>query len=157
MDQTSDPKYPRTISSRSEALQTSDGTARKGEMTLQTTSLTVFFISLGVGIALAIGVTCSVYPLFEFAGKQRFTLRPKSLSLVQFSHILILFFLVTDLDWTKQWLITTVVDYYGAAICLCVITLLSEPFPNGILWSIGFLLLGSPVCCLYCAYRYSIT
>ena len=60
---------------------------------------------------------------------------------------------VQDLDWTKQWLITTVIDFYGAAICLSVITIYSEPFPNGILWSIGFCLLGSPICCLYCAYR----
>jgi hypothetical protein len=44
-------------------------------------------------------------------------------------------------------------DYYGAAICLSVIALHSEKVPLGVLWSLGFCLLGSPVCCLYVANR----
>jgi hypothetical protein len=65
-------------------------------------------------------------------------------------------YLVDNLEWTKNWLIATVIDYYGAATCLCVIALLSEPMLQGLAWSTGFLLLGSPICCLYCIYRWLI-
>lgn len=47
----------------------------------------------------------------------------------------------------------TVVDYYGASICLSFIAILSEEFPYGLLWAVGFNLLGGAVCCLYMAYR----
>jgi hypothetical protein len=90
--------------------------------------LIAFFTLLGLGTFIAIAGTCYKYNLFDFATQ--------------------------DLDWTKQWLLTTVVDYYGCALCLCMIALLSEPFPEGIAWSIGFCLLGSPICCIYCIYRY---
>mmetsp|Transcript_5928 Transcript_5928/g.6049 ORF Transcript_5928/g.6049 Transcript_5928/m.6049 type:complete len:139 (+) Transcript_5928:100-516(+) len=90
--------------------------------------LIAFFSLLALSLAIAIGVTCQSYPLFPFK--------------------------VNDLEWSKNWLIATVIDYYGAATCLCVIALLSEPaLYMGIIWSIGFLLLGSPICCLYCIYR----
>ena len=73
---------------------------------------------------------------------------------------LISFFYVTsavqDLDWTNQWLMMSVADYYGAATCLCAIAVASESWPLGFLWCIGFFTLGSPVCCLYCAQRYDL-
>ena len=60
---------------------------------------------------------------------------------------------VNDIDWTRQWLYMTVVDYYGAAVCLVVIALLNEPILYGVLWGLGFCLLGSPICCSYMIYR----
>ena len=44
-------------------------------------------------------------------------------------------------------------DYYGVAMCLVVIALINEQLLYGILWSLGFCLLGSPVCCGYIIYR----
>lgn len=62
-------------------------------------------------------------------------------------------FSVTDIDWTREWLYMTVLDYYGVALCLSLVALKSEPILNGILWSLAFCLLGSPTCCLYVVYR----
>merc|ERR1711924_206317 len=58
-----------------------------------------------------------------------------------------------SLAWNSAWLITTVVDYYGAALALCGIILASEPRRKGILWSLGCLLLGTPFCCFYVVTR----
>jgi hypothetical protein len=57
------------------------------------------------------------------------------------------------LAWLRNWLIMTVINYYGAAACLVTIALLNEPIIQGIFWSLGFCLLGSPVCCVYIVYR----
>lgn len=58
------------------------------------------------------------------------------------------------LDWTAAWLKMTTIDYYGAALPLCAVILLSEPsLTIGAVWSTGVLLLGSPVACTWVAYR----
>jgi len=59
-----------------------------------------------------------------------------------------------SLAWCRSWLITTVVDYYGAALALCGIIVASETNRVvGIAWSAGCLFLGTPFCCLYVATR----
>lgn len=58
-----------------------------------------------------------------------------------------------DIDWTREWLLMTVLDYYGLVISLGLIVLFSEPFPMNILWILSFSLLGSPFACLYVIYR----
>lgn len=60
---------------------------------------------------------------------------------------------MTDINWTREWLMMTVLDYYGVAFCLAVIVVGSEDMPYGVLWSLGFCLLGSPIACLYIVYR----
>lgn len=58
-----------------------------------------------------------------------------------------------SLEWNYAWLITTVVDYYGACLCFCGVVLSSEPsWARGIAWNL-FLLLGSPACCLWVILR----
>ena len=55
-----------------------------------------------------------------------------------------------SLDWCKNWLVATVIDYYGAALCLCGVILSSEEtWFQGLMWTTGCLLLGSPICCLW--------
>jgi hypothetical protein len=59
-------------------------------------------------------------------------------------------FQMDSLDWTSAWLITTIVDYYGACLCFCgVVVGTEENLMKGLLWAISFCLLGSPVCCLW--------
>ena len=59
-----------------------------------------------------------------------------------------------DADWSYNWLITTIADYYGAALCLCGIAIASErELAHGLLWSAGFCLLGTPVCCAWVVSR----
>ena len=59
-------------------------------------------------------------------------------------------FQMESLDWTGAWLITTIVDYYGACLCFCGVVLgTEENILKGLLWAISFCLLGSPVCCLW--------
>ena len=96
---------------------------------LKKTSLIIFFVLLGTGLAFAIGVTCYFFPLWDVKTA------------------------TYDLEWTRSWLWATVGDYYGAASTLGIIAVLSEPFPWGWLWLCGFFLLGSPVCCGYAVYR----
>ena len=56
---------------------------------------------------------------------------------------------LSNVEWLRPWLLTTVIDYYGACWCLCgVIVWSEEPLPAA-LWCAGTSLLGSPVCCLY--------
>jgi hypothetical protein len=51
----------------------------------------------------------------------------------------------TDLNWTQEWLIMTVIDYYGLALAMTVVVIFSEEsLVKGILWSLAFCLLGSP-------------
>jgi len=55
-----------------------------------------------------------------------------------------------DLEWNKIWLLTTTVDFYGVCLCFVGVVLSSEAsWVRGLAWSVGFLLLGSPVCCLW--------
>lgn len=46
----------------------------------------------------------------------------------------------TNAAWSYAWLITTICDYYGAALCLCGIALASEQRMHGILWSLSCML-----------------
>jgi hypothetical protein len=55
-----------------------------------------------------------------------------------------------SLDWNKTWLMTTVIDYYGACFCFCGVVLSTEvSWSRGLAWIAGFCLLGSPVCCVW--------
>jgi hypothetical protein len=55
-----------------------------------------------------------------------------------------------SLEWNSNWLIATVIDYYGACLCFCGVILKSEEnWIHGSLWCLGFCLLGSPICCLW--------
>jgi len=59
-------------------------------------------------------------------------------------------FQMDSLDWTAAWLITTIVDYYGACLCFCGVVIgTEESVVKGVLWALSFCLLGSPVCCLW--------
>lgn len=60
---------------------------------------------------------------------------------------------VSNVEWLQAWLRMTVVDYYGASLALAGIALVEEGLYHGLWWSLGFLLLGSPVCCVYMVYR----
>jgi hypothetical protein len=51
--------------------------------------------------------------------------------------------------WSYSWLMTTIFDYYGAALSLCAVILSSENRVPGILWSLGCCLLGTPICCFW--------
>lgn len=89
--------------------------------------LAALYLFLGIGIAGYLNSLLWRYPLTDFA--------------------------VTDIDWTREWLIMTVIDYYGVVAALSLITLLAEPFPYGLIWVIGYCLLGSPICCFYIVFR----
>ena len=55
-----------------------------------------------------------------------------------------------SLEWNSNWLIATVIDYYGACLCFCGIVFKSEDnWIYGSLWCLGCCLLGSPICCLW--------
>ena len=87
---------------------------------LQLGFYTVLFIVTLSGLV----STCNKYPLFPFN--------------------------MESLDWSNAWLITTILDYYGACLCFCGVVLSSEPsLKVGIAWKVGFCLLGSPVCCIW--------
>ena len=58
-----------------------------------------------------------------------------------------------DIQWSNNWLWMSTLDYYGAATCLTAIALSSEAQLPGLLWTVGFMVLGSPVCCAYVCYR----
>ena len=93
------------------------------------TSLIVFFLLLGVGLAFAIGVTSYFFPLWDLETASY------------------------DLEWTRSWLWVTVGDYFGAASTLGIIAILTEPFPWGWVWLLAFFLVGGPSCCMYAVYR----
>ena len=63
-----------------------------------------FYTVLLVGCAAAIGPTCWSFPLFPFR--------------------------LDSLAWTSSWLLATVADYYGAALCLSGVILASVPEPH---------------------------
>jgi hypothetical protein len=85
------------------------------------------FLLFGVAILTYLSTILSLYPLFDWA--------------------------TNDLQWVRAWLYMSVLDYYGASICLCCIAFYSETAILAVVWSLGFLLLGSPVCCAYICYR----
>ena len=59
-------------------------------------------------------------------------------------------FQMDSLDWTGAWLLTTILDYYGACLCFCGVVLgTEENIVKGLLWATSFCLLGSPVCCIW--------
>jgi hypothetical protein len=59
-----------------------------------------------------------------------------------------------DIRWSNNWLWMSTLDYYGAAACVSAVALSTETQRlRGLLWTAGFMLLGSPVCCAYVAYR----
>lgn len=60
-------------------------------------SVALVFLLIGCGIGGYLGFMLFTYPLFDFA--------------------------INDLDWTREWLYMTILDYYGAASCLAIITL----------------------------------
>eukprot|EP00892_Ulva_mutabilis_P005553 jgi/Ulvmu1/336/UM001_0340.1 len=63
-------------------------------------------------------------------------------------------FQMSNLDWTQDWLIFSVIDYYGVSLCFCGIILATESLSiTGALWVLGVLLLGSPIACVYMAVR----
>ena len=87
----------------------------------------VFYAVLGVVCALTLISTLWYQPLFDWK--------------------------LDDVDWLKNWLKMTVLDYYGAALPLCGIAISTEQNMQGFLWSAGFLFGGSPFCCAYMLYR----
>ena len=58
-----------------------------------------------------------------------------------------------DIEWSNNWLWYSTVDYYGAALCFSAIVMSTEKSYLGVMWTVGFMLLGSPVCCIYITYR----
>ena len=60
---------------------------------------------------------------------------------------------IDNLDWVRAWLGMTVLDYYGAALALSGVVFSERSFLEGLAWSLGFCVLGSPVCCAYMVYR----
>ena len=86
-----------------------------------------FYLVLGVACFSALAITLQAQPLFPFQ--------------------------LDSLPWSNAWLIMTVGDYYGSALCLCGFIVATEPAAQAAAWSLGGLLLGSPVCCLYMLYR----
>ncbi len=61
---------------------------------------------------------------------------------------------MTNPVWLASWLKIAVVDYYGAAVPLSLIAIMSEEgLWRGGLWALGFCLIGSPATLAYTAYR----
>jgi hypothetical protein len=61
---------------------------------------------------------------------------------------------MNSLSWVGSWLKVATMDYYGAAVPLSLIAILSEEgLVRGGLWALGFCLIGSPATLAYTAYR----
>lgn len=98
------------------------------EVPLQKKAAAAFYSILGGSFAFVLVRTLTAFPMLPF--------QPSSA------------------PWCKAWLATTVFDYYGAALCLCGVILSTERQKlQGILWSLGCCLLGTPVCCLWVVQR----
>ena len=108
------------------------------------------FILFSGLIASYLAFTLKRYPLFEFSVRR---LQFYFSILIGVSYQKSLYMQVNDIDWTRNWLYMTILDYYGSTFALSAIVLTSEPWPYGIIWSAAFCLLGSPFCCAYIAYR----
>mmetsp|Transcript_16849 Transcript_16849/g.22280 ORF Transcript_16849/g.22280 Transcript_16849/m.22280 type:complete len:147 (+) Transcript_16849:38-478(+) len=65
-------------------------------------------------------------------------------------------FATDDLDWTRSWFYATLVDYYGVALCLCIVIFSTEKLFAACLWSAGILFLGCWVGCGWIFYRLKI-
>eukprot|EP01083_Nonionella_stella_P011222 31902_1 len=88
----------------------------------------IFFALLFICTSTAIIATCTSHLLFP--------LRP------------------SDLEWNNAWLAATVIDYYGACLCLCGVILDTEENRMiGAAWSLGCCLLGSPIFCVWIILR----
>ena len=88
------------------------------------TITSVFYTVLFLNNMTAVSVTMYNYPLFPFQ--------------------------TDSLEWCRTWLVTTVLDYYGACLCFCGVVLASEDsWSRGLAWVAGFCLLGPPVCCVW--------
>ena len=77
----------------------------------------VMIAFLGLTVFIYLSFTLHRYPLFDFA--------------------------INDIDWTREWLYMTILDYYGATISLSVIVIYTEGFLYGSIWTLLFCLLGS--------------
>ena len=100
---------------------------RKQQMLSERNSINaavVFYAILFVTTLSTLVTTCYNYPLFP----------------IQYD----------SLESNKTWLITTVMDYYGACLCFCGVVLSTETsWVTGLAWVTGFCLFGSPVCCIW--------
>jgi len=84
----------------------------------------VFYATLFLTVLITISSTLFQYPLFPLDTE--------------------------NLDWSNAWLATTVIDFYGSTLCFIGVVVSSETtWTAGILWSLGFCLLGSPISCLW--------
>ena len=87
----------------------------------------LFYTVLGLVCFLTLASTLSAYPLWDWK--------------------------IHNLDWVRAWLGMTVLDYYGAALALSGVAFSERSGREAIAWSLGFFMLGSPVCCAYMVYR----
>ena len=86
------------------------------------------FLLMAIGVTFYLVILLSKYPLFDFSTQ--------------------------DITWVNEWLKFSVIDFEGAALCLSLIAINSEKILFfGVLWSVGFCLLGSPICFAYVIYR----
>lgn len=59
-----------------------------------------------------------------------------------------------NFEWNQAWLVASVFDFYGVCLCFAGVVLSSESsWIKGIVWIIGFVTLGSPVCCIWVLLR----
>ena len=95
--------------------------------TVRIAAALIFYLVCGVAFAVLLSVTLVQHPIFP---------------------------LQTDsVSWCRSWLLTTVCDYYVAALALCGIIAASEPPIHAILWIFATLVLGGPFCSFYAVYR----
>ena len=87
----------------------------------------ICYSSLAVAFIGVLGYSCYYQPLFPFD--------------------------LDSLEWCKLWLGTTVGDYYLVVASLSAIVIATENWILGIMWVLGMCLLGSPVACLYIAFK----
>jgi len=88
----------------------------------------VIYALLGLLVTIKIMMTQNEFPLFDFA--------------------------TWDIQWSNAWLWTSVVDFYGAALCFSAIIIATEKNSlHGLFWVILLCSLGSPVSCAYICYR----
>lgn len=87
----------------------------------------LIYTTLGIVCSVALGITLFTHPLWEWK--------------------------LDNLDWVRTWLGMTVLDYYGAALALSGVAFSEQSKREALAWSLGFCILGSPVCCAYMVYR----
>ena len=109
-----------------------DGSNKSGTRSLRPISQTVmgaiaFYALLGLSFFALLTATILAQPLFPFR--------------------------MDDVGWTSSWLLTTIADYYTAALCLCGVIVATDGRIYGILWTLAICVLGSPFACLWLAAR----